>query len=352
MIYDPAAPPPPAPPPPAPTKRQFYADPGRKPPVLRVNPPGVPRAMQDERRWVGWRLEWKTRATGEGVWNKCPKTAGGRNASSTDPTTWLDFAAAVGLLAAGCDGIGFVLGSGFVGIDLDDVREATTGRLTAGWTGELVGELTAGGGEADVSPSGTGVKVFGRGKWANTWNKRRHPSGIGEIEVYDGGRYFCVTGRPVSAAGGGVGDIQPALDRLAGLFPTATQTAPARSSQLPAGGLVPLARREERGPRQPGDPWIPPADDDELLRMILLSKNGAKFEALWTGRWLGYFGSQSEADLSLAGMLGWWTAGDAARADRLFRRSALMRDKWDAKRGQQTYGERTISRVSGGVSGG
>src|SRR5262249_4774716 len=61
------------------------------------------------------------------------------------------------------------------------------------------------------------------------------------------------------------------------------------------------------------------------------------------GDWAGCgYGSPSEADLALASLLAFWTGGDAARVDRLFRASALSRPKWDEARGATTYGGKTI----------
>jgi len=39
----------------------------------------------------------------------------------------------------------------------------------------------------------------------------------------------------------------------------------------------------------------------------------------------------SRADLALCGMLAFWCGGDPERIDRLFRRSDLMREKWDRR---------------------
>jgi len=55
-----------------------------------------------------------------------------------------------------------------------------------------------------------------------------------------------------------------------------------------------------------------------------------------------YDGDWSRADLALCSMLAYWTDGDAAAIDSLFRRSGLMREKWREKRGAATYGQRTI----------
>jgi primase-polymerase (primpol)-like protein len=47
------------------------------------------------------------------------------------------------------------------------------------------------------------------------------------------------------------------------------------------------------------------------------------------GHWEGEYSSQSEADLALCRLLAYWANRDASRIDALFRRSGLMRKKWD-----------------------
>jgi primase-polymerase (primpol)-like protein len=82
--------------------------------------------------------------------------------------------------------------------------------------------------------------------------------------------------------------------------------------------------------------------------IIALSKrqhrSGAKFASLWQGNRESYFNSHSEADSSLVFTLAFYTK-DAAQIDRIFRTSGLMRDKWDERHGEQTYGEMTIARA-------
>ncbi len=50
----------------------------------------------------------------------------------------------------------------------------------------------------------------------------------------------------------------------------------------------------------------------------------------------------SKADFGLAVLLAKWFNGDRAKIDTAFRHSKLMRDKWDERRGRQTYGRMTI----------
>ena len=91
------------------------------------------------------------------------------------------------------------------------------------------------------------------------------------------------------------------------------------------------------------DPQPVPLPDDALLKRARSAANGESFSTLFDdGDYSGY-GSQSEADLALCGMLAFWTGGEPERIDRLFRESGRCRPKWSKRRGQQTYGERTIT---------
>lgn len=83
-------------------------------------------------------------------------------------------------------------------------------------------------------------------------------------------------------------------------------------------------------PASPSQPRRPLAvSDAEIVSRASRAKNGALFAQLWRGDWRGRYGSQSEADMALAGLLAFWCDGDAARVDALFRRSGLYRAKWD-----------------------
>src|SRR5262249_6487500 len=85
--------------------------------------------------------------------------------------------------------------------------------------------------------------------------------------------------------------------------------------------------------------------DDEIIRLAKrIGRSGSKFAGLWDGKWQDDFPSQSEADSSLVFRLAFFTK-DAAQIDRIFRRSGLMRDKWDERHGEQTYGQLTIARA-------
>jgi hypothetical protein len=85
--------------------------------------------------------------------------------------------------------------------------------------------------------------------------------------------------------------------------------------------------------------------DTEIVSKALTASNGERFSRLWAGDASGY-GSHSEADLALCGMLAFWSGGVAARIDALFRQSGLYRKKWE----REDYRERTIAEALKGKS--
>lgn len=97
-------------------------------------------------------------------------------------------------------------------------------------------------------------------------------------------------------------------------------------------------------------------DDAEIVRRAAAAANGEKFARLWSGDTAEYAGDgnegHSEADLALCSLLAFWCGPDEARIDGLFRRSGLMRPKWDERRygDGRTYGQGTIGHALSGRS--
>src|ERR1700730_9669252 len=150
--------------------------------VLNLNPAAIPGDMREARRWVVWNLETRhgkpTKVPYQAV---CPTTC----ASSTDATTWSAFDTAQMALADGkADGLGFVLGDGYAGVDLDACRDPEIGMISA-QAQTIVDESAS---YAEISPSGTGVHVLLRAKLRLGGRRRGH------VEIYADGRYFTVTG--------------------------------------------------------------------------------------------------------------------------------------------------------------
>lgn len=84
--------------------------------------------------------------------------------------------------------------------------------------------------------------------------------------------------------------------------------------------------------------WRGPEDDDELLARIYRASPSASvaFNGVVSTRQMmeGPVDTTSENDARLAATLAWWTGRDVDRIERLMRRSALYREKWDEYRPQ------------------
>lgn len=73
-------------------------------------------------------------------------------------------------------------------------------------------------------------------------------------------------------------------------------------------------------------------DDRELFDIVanlLKQKNGEKFCKLYSDGDFSDYGSQSEADCALCAMIAFRTGADPEMIDRVFRSSALYREKWE-----------------------
>jgi hypothetical protein len=82
--------------------------------------------------------------------------------------------------------------------------------------------------------------------------------------------------------------------------------------------------------------------DEEVLELCRRAKNSPKFEALFDrGDLSGNGGDHNRADKALIRLLSFYTQ-DAEQIDRLFRRSALNRDKWERR---EDYRRRTIRKI-------
>lgn len=266
-------------------------------------------------QWVMWREEARNGRSTKVPYS--PRT--GRRASVADPTARGTYQEAVkAVQARRADGIGyvFVRGGGLVGVDLDDCRDLGTGAIEP-WARKIIMRLNS---YTEVSPSGTGVHIYAKGSLPSGGRKR------GPIEMYDSGRFFTVTGKPLPGT------------------PSTIESRQAELMALHAEVFGPSAKRPHNG----GGTRVQATglDDAALIEKALRAKNGEAFSRLWRGDWSGY-PSQSEADLALCSHLAFWTHGDGAQIDRLYRQSALYRPKWDERHSSdgRTYGELTIAKA-------
>src|SRR5204863_1525828 len=114
-----------------------------------------------------------------------------RPCDATNSRHWTTHTRATDVATKHSSGIGFALGavqdgSTFAGVDLDKCRDATTGAIEP-WAQRIVDYLAS---YTEVSPSGTGVKIFVTGSLPESAKQGK----VYKVEIYDRDRFFTVTG--------------------------------------------------------------------------------------------------------------------------------------------------------------
>ncbi len=298
-------------------KKRIHSNPDAAPIPPRVNVHGIPEQLRAMPRWACWRYWWDEKRE---EWTKRPVTTANRWGSHSRPDQWGTFDAAFAFYQRNqkaADGMGFlfVAGDGVFGTDRDGIRDPETGLFLPGIPDEIA-ELPS---YTEVSPSWTGVKTYCLGTLPGDECRKDDDRGI---ELYSKTRFFTVTGLRI-------GDVHDLVDCTAGAANLVTRLWPPKRKR-PA----------------PSGPPTPVTDDDTaILAKIRTGKQAAKFDALWRGDLAAVGGDESKADFRLCCALAFWTQKDAARMDRLFRQSGLMRPKWDERHyvTGETYGQRTIA---------
>jgi hypothetical protein len=250
-------------------------------------------------------------------------TVKGEVSNAHNPAIWMDADSAYRIADAWGPSftVGFVLtpSDPFFCLDIDDAA------TPQGWS-PLAQQLCAclPGTVVEVSQSGRGLHIWGMGP-VPEHSKKNVPL---HIELYTEARFMALG----SSATGAMASSCPEIGPVAAYwFPPKAQGA-----FVAADG--------------PCAEWRGPTDDDELLRRALKSQstksvfgNGASFADLWDANvevlakaypsdnssTSAY--DASSADAALAQHLAFWTGRDVARIERLMRRSALAREKWDLR---------------------
>lgn len=258
-----------------------------------------------------------------------------RYARSDDRTTWRDFEEALSAVSANPDvGLMFALGNHIAGIDVDGCRDARTGAV-ATWASFLLDGAKQT--YAEISGSGTGIKIFGFARCAELeaehngkTGRRLHvkdQSGTAvagtkldaagnpkpaEIEVYWTRRFFVVTGNSITQSNQLV-DINDLIDET----------------------IVKLGGESRR-------PWMPPpstvvdsARVDEVMNRLRLSRFGMRFAELGRGDLLDqqFNADRSRRDFAIACLIAEFT-DDAGIIVSLMRNLPIAREKWVA---HETY---------------
>lgn len=299
---------------------------------LRLVPENVPAELRAYDQWLCWR--WAKQ--GE-KWTKLPVDPHtGQSASYIDPAIWATFDEAVAYAQAKqLPGVGFVLtpDDPFTGIDLDDAINPKSNKVKPGYAG-IVRELNS---YTETSPGMTGIRIFVKGSLPG--KRTRWQGNDKKIEMYDEYRFLTVTGwrRPRALE-----TVEERQDELENMYRRHIQRPAEKAEQAKTTGTTTQEPRRRRDhprehrssittpPTPPYQPMYQSSTDDDVVRKVRNSANGATFRQLYDeGDLRAYDGDHSRADLALCYHLAYWTTGDAEQIDRLFRDLALYREKWE-----------------------
>ena len=239
-----------------------------------------------------------------------------------DPTRWMnhDDAAALVALYGIQGGVAFVLTANdpYWCVDLDSCR------VGDGWSEFAISVVNRfPGAMVEVSANGNGLHIWGKGSPTEA-HRTRHRDAPG-LEVYSRERFIAL-------GSGATGDAETSHSEA--------------FQQLIADYVPGEPVNLSAWTTQPCEAWAGPDDDNDLIGRMLSATPGmaimtgkASFIDLWDGNrealartypsvTEGEQFDASSADAALCAHLAWWTGKDCDRIDRLFRRSALMRNKW------------------------
>ncbi|MDQ0417573.1 hypothetical protein J2Z48_001746 [Croceifilum oryzae] len=251
--------------------------------------------------------------------SKAPMQVDNTFAKPNDPSTWNDYWAVLEAKknrSRDFRGIGFVVqkSNGYVLIDIDQCRDRETSAIQD-WAVEIIQKCNS---YTEVSPSGTGVHIFVRGKKIRNGNKKRLHNGA--IEIYDERRYFTMTGHHVA---GTPTEIMNRSQEIADICNTyLTDSSPGK--EVPNG-------------------ITPSLTDAEIIKRASNDKNGTEFQRFFFS---GHGEDESSSEMIVCNHLAFYTQ-DPDQIYRILQNSMLVRDKWDKpiRTGGESYIMYTIQKA-------
>ena len=223
-----------------------------------------------------------------------PRT--GTRAETDNPDTFCSFQLAEEAfnIYGDYDGVGIRISDGFSAIDIDHC--IVDGELSdmAKDICEKIGSYT------EKSPSGTGLRIIIKGEdLAYDRNKYYLKNPNNGVEFYVSGmtnRFMTITGNTLYQ------------------FPIRSMTAEELTDFLEQHMCKQKTKKSAK------------LTDEQIISK---ASQNEKFCALFNGDMTAYSNDHSSADLALCNILAFWTGKDEVQMDRLFRKSALYREKWE-----------------------
>ena len=258
--------------------------------------------LKTQQRWVNWEKG-----------TKIPLTTKGTRASSTDPETWASYEE----VKKSSDRVGVVFTpeKTLLGIDIDHCVE--NGKIKHEKEALIHSLIEKADTHTEFSPSGTGLHLYIH----LTEPLKLESNKKAPFEVYTEGRYFTYT----EDFYGEKKEVQ-----------TVT-----REKALELLDIIGYPWKESPVAIEKAKPTTDMSmDDEDVLKKMFGSKNGAKVKALWDGDLSENGGDDSSADMTLLLHLAFWTQKDSSQMSRMWLSSPLGQRKKTVTR--KDYRDRTI----------
>ena len=272
----------------------------------------IPSELKQEKRWCLYKMIQRN-----GKNTKLPLMPNGKPAKSNDKTTWNSYEDCIVALNRNIgDGLGFMLGDGYIGIDIDkvsdEVFEYMQNKNANSMTANFLREIST---YAEISPSKTGLHFIGKGKVPG--ERKRYKN----LEIYDKDRFFTVTGNVIKDRDRNkVINIDSELNPLYERYMSKTNA------------IISENKRSPTVTSYKGDQDIL----EKLFDRGYFSYTGEDLRQIYYGNYEIYFNSQSEADFFILQRLLYYT-GNVEMAISFMENSGLKREKWYKKRAGTDY---------------
>ncbi|WP_053000960.1 phage/plasmid primase, P4 family [Staphylococcus aureus] len=283
--------------------------------ILEVNSLEIPDELIELPQWVLWRAEWNEK---QQQYSKIPYSYAGYKANSTNSDTWTIFDAINSIYEQNdrYDGIGFVISEhdNYIVLDIDNAIDESS-QITSNLALDMT-KMTY----CEKSPSGTDLHCFFKGELPKERKKKRSDL---DIELYDNARFMTMTGESIGQRE--ISDDQSLLNNLVERY--------FKQEELPETFIGNNITNKSN------------LDDEDVINIMLKSKQKDKISNLLQGNYEPYFDSPSEAVQSLLHYLAFYTSKDKEQMERIFLNYNNLTDKWGSKRGNTTWGQLELDKA-------
>lgn len=291
----------------------------------------IPDELRREKRWCLYKIILR-----DGKNTKMPIMPNGKPAKSNDRKTWHSFDDCMNALCKNHSlGLGFFLGDGYIGIDIDkvsdEIMEYSMDFNAASMTANFLRGIST---YAEISPSKTGLHFIGKGKMPG--ERKRYKN----LEIYDRDRFFTITGNILKDKDRSkIVNINQELLPLYQIYMPSIDSVEGKAGRI---NLNPSSLAYKNRFSQ-----------NDILNILFnrgyFNYSGEDLRQIYNGNYQNYFNSQSEADFFMLGRLLYYTA-DVEASISLMERGGLKRNKWYKRRGSTDYIHYIADRAMNGIS--